>query len=300
MLRQDAKKGSPTTFSDALGLMDHDRYLHEERVYEYNLNHPLFLHLQRHETQNAKSNVSGEGLIEKENIVNRDVPSQNDGVSLKTSPTHERCYHMADSLSNSALPIQRLADENFPTSKFLFSDSAFLNETLGISSLPFVSYDNFKCKSPKSPTSSVSGPSVTCDPSTDFDTESTYDDEASDLEDEEFLECPSTLNALALIKEKVRAETKVSQMSIFGPTLSPMKRALVDSVIKDFWAIFSQKLSSNIRQCTDSSSACSSQKGFQDPRNPKSASTLKIIQRKRQRDHSDSHDDEDEDDRAPK
>jgi hypothetical protein len=48
---------------------------------------------------------------------------------------------------------------------------------------------------------------------------------------------------------------------LIRPALTPMKKALVDGIMREFWTIFNQEWSANIRKCTDDSSSSKSFSG---------------------------------------
>lgn len=74
-----------------------------------------------------------------------------------------------------------------------------------------------------------------------FDTDSTWSGEESDWEDDEI--DPNELLAQTILDSDVAVR----------PLLSPMKRELVNSIMKEFWVIFNQEWSANIRKCSEGS-----------------------------------------------
>jgi hypothetical protein len=48
---------------------------------------------------------------------------------------------------------------------------------------------------------------------------------------------------------------------LIRPSLTPMKQALVDSIMREFWTIFNQEWSANIRKCADDLSSSTSFSG---------------------------------------
>jgi len=89
------------------------------------------------------------------------------------------------------------------------------------------------------------------DLSSAFETDSAYSGDETDIEEEEMLAWPTASEILGLMAE-------IHPQALWAPVLTGRKRALVDRIMKDFWVIFKQEWSANIRTRTGSpSSSCS-------------------------------------------
>ena len=88
--------------------------------------------------------------------------------------------------------------------------------------------------------------SVCSDGSVGFDTDSTWSGEESDWEDDGI--DPNELLAQMIQDSEVAVR----------PLLTPMKRELVDDIMKEFWIIFNQEWSANIRNCSGTPNSGSS------------------------------------------
>ena len=88
--------------------------------------------------------------------------------------------------------------------------------------------------------------SVCSDGSVGFDTDSTWSGEESDWEDDGI--DPNELLAQMIQDSEVAVR----------PLLTPMKRELVDDIMKEFWIIFNQEWSANVRNCSGTPNSGSS------------------------------------------
>lgn len=92
-------------------------------------------------------------------------------------------------------------------------------------------------------------------PSSNFETDLECSGDETDLEDE-LLERPSS-DVFDLMSQRMEGENSEIDRNLVITALTPMKRALVDHIMKDFWVIFNQEWSANIRSRTGSPSSSS-------------------------------------------
>jgi hypothetical protein len=135
-----------------------------------------------------------------------------------------------------------------------------------------------------------------------FETDSTFSGDETDWEEDQIFMTPTDHNILDLIREGIHVETSIEGESLIGPVLTPMKRALVEGIMKDFWVIFNQEWLANIRKCTNSPSAPSSASNppGSSPSSDKSSRKPNGSQRKRGYNDDDDGSPEDDSNEDPK
>lgn len=105
--------------------------------------------------------------------------------------------------------------------------------------------------------SPISGFSSLDDPSSSFETDSACSEDEM-KEEVELSIWPTTTDILTLVSAKMRTEVSKMQTALLDHVMTSMKQALVDSIMDDFWLIFNQEWSANIRRCSGSPSTSSS------------------------------------------
>ena len=108
--------------------------------------------------------------------------------------------------------------------------------------------------------------------------------------------CPTSPDIIDLISETMHTRVSEKQTALLDPVLTPMKRALVDRIMKDFWIIFNQEWSANIHKCSGSPSTSSSTSAIQGAHAvTESSSTNKQKRQREDDDDSNSREDGNED-----
>jgi hypothetical protein len=128
----------------------------------------------------------------------------------------------------------------------------------------------------------LQGSTSTCSQDTvGFATDSTWSEEESDWEDDE-------IDPRELLIQTIEN----SQVSV-RPLLSPMKKELVEGIMKEFWVIFNQEWSANMRQCSGESSMSMTSSVSQQNIDSGDSSNKNARKRKREGEKDENREDDD-------
>jgi hypothetical protein len=105
-------------------------------------------------------------------------------------------------------------------------------------------------------TSPVSSRSTWRDPSAGFETDSTCSDGDADYEEDNI--SWDDPDAIAKVCKQLQVTSAERARRIIDPIISPLKESLVERIMGDFWSLFNQEWSENIRKRTVSPSTHSS------------------------------------------
>jgi hypothetical protein len=103
---------------------------------------------------------------------------------------------------------------------------------------------------PESPTSS--------DLSVVFEADSAHSGDDTDWDQDSNPTELDTVKILDFMKEELHPEAQADRKLLIGPVLTPIKQALVNRIMSEFWIIFDQQWSENIRKCVGTPSTQSS------------------------------------------
>jgi hypothetical protein len=138
-------------------------------------------------------------------------------------------------------------------------------------------------------TSSQATSSAPSDISTGFDTDSTWSGEDTDWEDDN------------IDPNELLVQTIEDSQVMVRPLLTPMKRDLVNSVMKEFWIVFNHEWSANLQKCSGGGGSPGSTASSISQGKDKTTSIPSHQTQKRQRDNDEDEEEYNEDDkRDPK
>lgn len=92
--------------------------------------------------------------------------------------------------------------------------------------------------------------SATSNPSAGFETDSTVSGEVTDYDEDEESTRLTAADIPGSLCDDVHVELTRKGTKFEGSLLTPLKRALVEQLMHDFWGIFNRERSENIRRCT--------------------------------------------------
>ncbi|KAH7306105.1 hypothetical protein BKA65DRAFT_198591 [Rhexocercosporidium sp. MPI-PUGE-AT-0058] len=126
-----------------------------------------------------------------------------------------------------------------------------------------------------------------------FETDSTESDDRAGDEENHLVTLPSASDVLRAMEDLQFGSVFVEEEAVFRTVLTPVMETLLDSIMTDFWTIFNQEWSANLRKCggTPSSSSSVSMNAQAASQGPQQ--TTVSNSQKRLRDDADRPEDED-------
>jgi hypothetical protein len=110
--------------------------------------------------------------------------------------------------------------------------------------------------------SNLAGPksgSICSDPSVGFETDSTWSEEES--EEHSITQDYNLSEVFDMSRSELLNPSQEGAEVLIRPALTPMKQVLVDGIMKEFWTIFNQEWSANVRKCSGDSTSSTSRSG---------------------------------------
>ena len=86
------------------------------------------------------------------------------------------------------------------------------------------------------------------EPTVEIETDATFSEDETDWEDDGIPGMPEDTEIFARIYDILRSKDHKETESRIGPMLDPIKRAIVDHIMKDFWQVFDQQLSAALQK----------------------------------------------------
>lgn len=88
---------------------------------------------------------------------------------------------------------------------------------------------------------------------------------SSDGTDCEDGQAPTVMDILDVLRDEPNLRNSRKSEKLIAPSLNSMKRGLIDGIMKDFWVVFDQEWSANMRTCTGTPGSSSSTSSISGP-----------------------------------
>jgi hypothetical protein len=168
------------------------------------------------------------------------------------------------------------------------------------SNMSSLSHLKLQCRSPTGSDSHESPSSKSSNQLSGFETDSNYsEDEFESTEDSNFRWAGSARSPdiFQVIHDEILCRKIKDQDALIQPVLAPLKQAMVERIMTEFWVIFNQEWSASVRKCAGASST-PSPSANSDPTPSKQRASK--CTGKRSAEHDDDKSPDEDDDRDPK